>query len=171
MASYNKVMLMGNLTRDPEVRYTPKGTAVTDLGLAVNRKFRVDDEMREEVMFVDITFWGRQAEVIQQYLKKGGGIFVEGRLQMDSWDDRQTGKKRYQLKVIGENFQFVGSSGGGGGFSGGGGGGHRSVPMSDDVSSPAPQSPQSPPANPSAPNPVESFPPDQGEDDEDQIPF
>ena len=76
MASFNKVMLMGNLTRDPEVRYTPKGTAVTDLGLAVNRKYRVDDEIREEVTFVDITFWGRKAEVIAQYMKKGGGIFV-----------------------------------------------------------------------------------------------
>ena len=100
MASFNKVMLMGNLTRDPEIRYTPKGTAVTDLGIAVNRKYRVDDEMREEVTFVDITFWGRKAEVIAQYMKKGGGIFIEGRLQMDSWDDRTTGKKRYQLKNV-----------------------------------------------------------------------
>jgi single-strand DNA-binding protein len=178
MASYNKVMLMGNLTRDPEVRYTPKGTAVADIGLAVNRKYRVDDEMREEVTFVDITYWGRKAEVISQYFKKGAGIFVEGRLQMDSWDDRQTGKKRYQLKVIGENFEFVGSSGGGGGSrSGGDSSGSDSsntVQMSDSISEPVPQSPSGGESNapaPAAPSQsVESFPPSLEEDD-DQIPF
>ncbi|MGI8601448.1 MAG: single-stranded DNA-binding protein [Verrucomicrobiales bacterium] len=109
MASYNKVLLMGNLTRDPEIRYTPKGTAVVEVGLAVNRRYTVDNETKEEVTFVDITFWGRQAETISQYCKKGRPLFVEGRLQLDSWDDRQTGKKVYKLRVIGENFQFLGS--------------------------------------------------------------
>lgn len=162
MASFNKVMLMGNLTRDPEVRYTPKGTAVTDLGLAVNRKFRVEEEMREEVTYVDVTFWGRKAEVIAQYMKKGGGIFIEGRLQMDSWDDRQTGKKRYQLKVIGENFEFVGSSGGGGG-----GGNYGGSGASDSAGrgSGGPRHHEE-----SASAPAEDFPPDL-DDDEDQIPF
>lgn len=116
MASYNKVLLMGNLTRDPEVRYTPKGQAVTDIGIAVNRQYTLDSgEKREDVTFVDVTFWGRTAEIIGEYMKKGRSIFVEGRLQLDSWDDKQTGQKRSRLKVIGENMQMVGSRSGGGG--------------------------------------------------------
>ncbi len=117
MASLNKVMLIGNLTRDPELRFTPKGTAVVDLGLAVNRRFTVEGEQREEVAFLDITFWGRQAEVINQYMQKGNPMFVEGRLQMDSWQDKNTGQNRYKLKIVGENFQFLAgrSEGGGGG--------------------------------------------------------
>ena len=120
MASLNKVLIMGNLTRDPELRYTPKGTAVADIGLAVNR--RVSDgngNWSDETTFIDVTLWGRQAELAQQYLTKGRGCFVEGRLQLDTWDDRETGKKRSKLKVVGENLQFLpdgrGSSGGGGG--------------------------------------------------------
>jgi len=119
MASFNKVILLGNLTRDPEVRYTPKGTAVTDLGLAVNRSYTAENgEKREEVTFVDVTFWGRTAEVAGEYLKKGRPVFVEGRLQLDSWDDKQSGQKRTKLKVIGENMQMLGAPRGGG--SGGG---------------------------------------------------
>src|SRR5882724_1660276 len=115
MASFNKVILLGNLTRDPEVRYTPKGTAVTDLGLAVNRTYTADNgEKREEVTFVDVTFWGRTAEVAGEYLKKGRPVFVEGRLQLDSWDDKQSGQKRTKLKVIGENMQMLGAPCGGG---------------------------------------------------------
>ncbi len=115
MASFNKVILLGNLTRDPEVRYTPKGTAVTDLGLAVNRTYTADNgEKREEVTFVDVTFWGRTAEVAGEYLKKGRPVFVEGRLQLDSWDDKQSGQKRTKLKVIGENMQMLGAPRGGG---------------------------------------------------------
>jgi len=115
MASFNKVILLGNLTRDPEVRYTPKGTAVTDLGLAVNRTYTADNgEKREEVTFVDVTFWGRTAEVAGEYLKKGRPVFVEGRLQLDSWDDKQSGQKRSKLKVIGENMQMLGSPRGAG---------------------------------------------------------
>ena len=124
MPNLNKVQLMGNITRDPEVRYTPKGTAVTDISLAINRSFNSDDgERREETTFVDITFWGRQAEVIGEYMKKGRPLYVEGRLQLDSWEDKTTGQQRSRLKVVGENFQFLGGreeGGGGGGASGGG---------------------------------------------------
>lgn len=129
MASLNKVMLIGNLTRDPEVRYTPKGTAVTDLGLAMNRVYSTDGgERREEVTFVDVTVWGRQAESAGQWLAKGRPVFIEGRLQMDEWDDKNTGQKRYRLKVVADNWQFVGPKGenqGGGGQGGGGGGGYQ----------------------------------------------
>jgi single-strand DNA-binding protein len=125
MASYNKVMLLGNLTRDPEVKYTPKGSAVADIGLAVNRTYTTDGgEKREEVTFVDVTMWGRQAEIAGEYLKKGRPLFVEGRLQLDTWDDKQTGQKRSKLRVVCENFQMLGSRDGGG--EGGGGGGRSS---------------------------------------------
>ncbi len=110
MASFNKVILLGNLTRDPEVRYTPKGSAVADLGIAVNRQYTLENgEKREEVTFVDVTFWGRTAEVAGEYLKKGRPVFIEGRLQLDTWDDKQSGQKRSKLKVIGETMQMLGS--------------------------------------------------------------
>ena len=109
MANLNKVLLMGNLTRDPEVRYTPKGTAVAELGLAVNRQFTAENgEKREETTFVDVTLWGRQAEVAGEYLKKGRPVFIEGRLQMDSWEDKATGQKRSKLKVVAEGMQLIG---------------------------------------------------------------
>ncbi len=115
MASFNKVLLLGNLTRDPEVRYTPKGSAVADLGLAVNRNYTTESgEKREEVTFVDVTFWGRTAEVAGEYLKKGRSVFIEGRLQLDTWDDKQSGQKRSKLKVIGETMQMLGGRPGGG---------------------------------------------------------
>jgi single-strand DNA-binding protein len=120
MASFNKVILLGNLTRDPEVRYTPKGSAVCDLGLAVNRNYTLDNgEKREEVTFVDVVLWARLAEIAGEYLKKGRPVFIEGRLQMDSWDDKQTGQKRTKIRVVGETMQLLGSrpSGGGGGES------------------------------------------------------
>jgi len=114
MASFNKVMLLGNCTRDPEVKYTPKGSAVTDLGLAVNRFYTTDNgEKREETTFVDVTMWGRQAEIAGEYLKKGRPVFIEGRLQLDTWDDKQTGQKRSKLRVVCENFQLLGSRDGG----------------------------------------------------------
>jgi len=135
MASYNKVMLLGNLTRDPEVKYTPKGTAVTELGLAVNRTYTTDGgEKREETTFVDITMWGRQAEIAGEFLKKGRPLFVEGRLQLDTWDDKQTGQKRSKLRVVCENFQMLGSRDGGGE---GGGGGRSSGGRSPAKSAPA----------------------------------
>ena len=120
MANLNKVMLIGNLTRDPEVRYTPKGTAVADIGLAINRYFQNDNgERQEETTFVDVTLWGKQAELAQQYLGKGRPVYIEGRLQLDSWQDKD-GQKRNKLKIVCENMQFLGSRDGGG--SGGAGG-------------------------------------------------
>jgi len=121
MANLNRVLLIGNLTRDPEIRYTPKGTAVADIGLAVNRVFTGEDgEKREEVTFVDVVLWSRLAEIAEQYLKKGRPVFIEGRLQLDSWDDKQTGQKRSRLRVVGENLQMLGGRGEGdpGGTSG-----------------------------------------------------
>jgi single-strand DNA-binding protein len=135
MASYNRVILVGNLTRDPEVRYTPGGTAVTEVGLAVNRTWydQKANEKREETTFVDVTLWGRQAEVAGEYLSKGRPVLIEGRLQLDTWDDRETGKKRSKLKVVGETMQMLGSrseggGGGGGQYSRGGGGGAQPHP-------------------------------------------
>ncbi|MDB4295899.1 single-stranded DNA-binding protein, partial [Akkermansiaceae bacterium] len=101
MASVNKVILIGNLTRDPEIRYTPKGTAVGDIAIAVNRVRTGDDGNRiEEVTYVDVTLWGRQAEVAGQYLAKGRSVYIEGRLQLDTWDDKATGQKRSRLRVV-----------------------------------------------------------------------
>lgn len=151
MASFNKVILLGNLTRDPEVRYTPKGTAVTELGMAVNRVYTAENgEKREETTFVDVTLWGRTAEIAGEYLKKGRPVFIEGRLQLDTWDDKQSGQKRSKLKVVGEGLQLLGGRPGGGGGGGGGDdeGGSRSV-------RPAP------PPKASAPS----------EPDDDEIPF
>lgn len=116
MASLNKVMLIGNLTRDPEVRYTPKGSAVCDLGLAVNRRFVTESgERQEEVTFLDVVLWGKQAELAGQYLAKGRAIFIEGRLQMDTWEDKASGQKRSKIKIVAENMQFLDGKGGGGG--------------------------------------------------------
>lgn len=117
MANVNKVILIGNVTRDPEIKYTPKGTAVTDVGLAVNRFIPASDggERREETTFIDVTLWGRQAEIAGEYVKKGRPVYIEGRLQMDTWDDKQTGQKRSKLRVVCENLQLLGSRDGGGG--------------------------------------------------------
>jgi single-strand DNA-binding protein len=116
MASFNKGILLGNLTRDPEVRYTPKGSAVCDLGIAVNRVYTTDGgEKREEVTFVEVVLWARLAEIAGEYLKKGRPVFIEGRLQMDSWDDKQTGQKRTRLRVVGESMQLLGGRPGGAG--------------------------------------------------------
>lgn len=114
MASLNKVFLMGNLTRDVQVRYTPGGTAVGEMGLAVNRSWfdKQANERKEEVTFVDVTLWGRTAEIAGEYLSKGKPVFIEGRLQLDSWDDKQTGQKRSKLRIVGEDMQFLGSGGG-----------------------------------------------------------
>jgi len=111
VASFNKVILVGNLTRDPEVRYTPGGTAVADIGLAVNRTWfdKQANERREEVTFVDVTLWARTAEVAGEYLSKGKQVLIEGRLQLDQWEDRETGKQRNKLKVVAENMTMLGS--------------------------------------------------------------
>lgn len=113
MANLNKVTLMGRLTRDVELRYTPKGTAVADLGIAINRYSGTGDERKEETVFVDVTLWGRQAEVAGEYLSKGRQVFIEGRLQLDSWQDKDSGQKRSKLKVVGESMQFIGGNGDG----------------------------------------------------------
>jgi len=110
MASFNKVILMGNLTRDPELRFTPKGTAVAKLGLAVNRVWKTETgETKEEVLFIDVEAFSRQAETIGQYLKKGSPILVEGHLRLDTWDDKQTNQKRSKILVMAENVKFLGS--------------------------------------------------------------
>jgi single-strand DNA-binding protein len=153
MASFNKVILLGNLTRDPEVRYTPKGTAVTELGMAVNRVYTAENgEKREETTFVDVTLWGRTAEIAGEYLKKGRPVFIEGRLQLDTWDDKTSGQKRSKLKVVGEGLQLIGSRPGGGGGGGGGGDDEGSSASRPSKSVPPPK------AAPSAP-------------DDDEIPF
>lgn len=114
MPSYNKVLLMGNLTRDIELRYTPNNTAVANIGIAVNRKWRNQQgELQEETSFVDCEAWGRTAEVMNQYLAKGRPVFVEGRLKLDQWQDQQ-GQNRSKLKVVIEAFEFIDSRGGGG---------------------------------------------------------
>ncbi len=113
MASFNKVILVGNLTRDPELRYTPKGTAIAKIGLAVNRVWTNEaGEKKEEVTFVDVDVFGRTAENVGQYMRKGRPILVEGRLRLDQWDDKQTGQKRSRLGVVAETVQFLGSPAG-----------------------------------------------------------
>jgi single-strand DNA-binding protein len=148
MASFNKVILIGNLTRDPEVRYTPKGTAVAEIGLAVNRVYTTDSgEKREEATFVDVTLWGRTAEIAGEYLKKGRPVFIEGRLQLDTWDDKQSGQKRSKLRVVGEGMQLIGGRPGGGG-------------EPDEAGASRPPSRSAPPPKPAASEP-----------DDDEIPF
>jgi len=120
MANLNKVFLMGNLTRDPELRYTPSGTAVCEFGLAINRRWTTPDgEKREETCFVDCQMWGRRGEVIAEYLSKGKPLFVEGRLQLDQWEGKD-GQRRSKMRVVADNFEFLGGRGEGG--SGGRGG-------------------------------------------------
>jgi single-strand DNA-binding protein len=142
MANYNKVFLMGNLTRDPELRYLQNGRAVANIGMAINRKYRNKNtqEMVEETTFVDLEAWGQQAETICRYMTKGQPMFVEGRLKLDSWEDRD-GQKRSRMRVVIENFQFL--SGGGRGGSGQGGERPRPVkqPEAGQVSEPGPQEP------------------------------
>ena len=113
MASFNRVILVGNLTRDIELRYTPGGTAVTDIGMAVNERVKRNDEWTEEVNFFDVTLWGRTAEVAAEYLSKGSSILIEGRLKYDTWE--QDGQKRSKVKIVGERMQMLGARGAGGG--------------------------------------------------------
>ncbi len=110
MPNLNKVMLIGNLTRDPEVKFTQSGKAVGNCGIAINRTYKDSaGQPKEDTTFVDIELWGRTAEVAAQYAKKGHPIFVEGRLSLDSWEDKQTGQKRSRLKVVAEGIQLLGS--------------------------------------------------------------
>ena len=131
MASYNRVIIMGNLTRDPEVRYIPSGSAVCDIGVACNRTWfdKQSNQKKEEVTFVDVTLWGRTAEIAGEYLSKGRGVHIEGYLKMDEWQDKTSGQKRTKLKVVADNMTMLpgrGDSAGGGGDYGGGGGGRQS---------------------------------------------
>ncbi len=131
MASFNKIMLMGNLTRDPELRYTPNGAAVSTLGLAVNHKYKQGDEWKDEVCFVDITVWGKQAENCAEYLAKGRSVFVEGRLKMNTWET--DGQKRTKHEVVANTVQFLSKAGDGGGQgSGKSSGGFSQEPSSSD---------------------------------------
>jgi len=150
MASFNKVILVGNLTRDPELRYTPKGMAIAKVGLAVNRNWTSESgEKKEEVTFVDVDIFGRTAENVAQYMKKGRPILIEGRLRLDQWDDKQTGQKRSRLGVVAETVQFLGSPTGGGGE---GGESRRPAPPS------APSAPSSSSAEPDMPPPDDDVP-------------
>ena len=110
MASFNRVILMGNVTRDVQLRYTPGGAAVTEIGLAVNRTWfdKQANQKREEVTFIDVTLWGRTAEIAGEYLGKGKPVLIEGRLHLDTWDDKESGEKRSKLKVVGEAMQLLG---------------------------------------------------------------
>lgn len=151
MSSFNKVILMGNLTRDPQVRYTPSGTAVTELGLAVNRSWydKQSNSRKEDTTFVDVTVWGRTAEVAGEYLSKGRPVLIEGRLQLDQWQDKESGQNRSKLKVVCENMTMLSSGGGGGGGgqrSGGGGGGYQGN-----------QGQSGPPQDNNGPDPSEAF--------------
>jgi len=133
MANLNKVLLMGNLTRDPQLKYLPSQTAVVDFGLAVNRRWKGQNgEDREETTFVDCSAFAKTAEVINQYFTKGKPIFIEGRLKYDTWEDKQGGGKRSKLSVVIENFQFIGGRDGGGQGGGGGGGGGGRAHEGDD---------------------------------------
>jgi len=160
MANVNKVTLIGRITRDIEVKYTPKGTAVSELGLAVNRT-RSDDSGQkiEETTFVDVTMWGRQAELCGQYLSKGREVYIEGRLQLDTWQDKTSGQNRSKLRVVGENMQFIGGGSGGGGQAGGG------APYNGGQQQ---QQRQAPPQNQS---PAGGSPANIDFQDEDDIPF
>lgn len=158
MNGFNKVILAGNLTRDPELRYTPSGMAIAKFGLAVNRRFKDSqtNEMRDDVTFVDIDAFGKQAETIGQYLKKGRPILIEGRLRLDQWEDKQTQQKRSRLGVVLESFTFLdsGNSREGGDFGGSGGG------------APPPRRPQSSPPPSASSGAPDSLPPE-----EDDVPF
>jgi single-strand DNA-binding protein len=144
MANFNKVYLIGNLTRDPELRVTPKGTAICQFGLAVNRQFKDESgATRDETTFVDIEAWGRQGETISKYCTKGRPLFVEGRLKFDQWEDKTSGQKRSRLKVVLEGFQFLGGRGEGGGAPSSGG--------DESEQSPERHAPPARPARPAAP--------------------
>lgn len=164
MASFNKVILIGNLTRDPELRVTPKGTAICQFGLAVNRKFKDGSgSLREEVTFVDIEAWDRSGETISKYCNRGSPLMVEGRLKLDTWEDKNNpGQKRSKMKVVLENFQLLSGRDGGGG----GGGGASSGSDSDSVDQTVERHSPPPRSAPRAPQPA----PQNDFNDED-VPF
>lgn len=183
MADLNKVMLIGRLSRDPQLRYLPSQSAVCDFGFAVGRKFKTaSGEQKEETCFLDCTVFGKGAEVFNQYMAKGRQCFIEGRLRLDSWDDKTTGQKRSKVTVVVEEFQFLdggkgggnsagGDEGGGegrpsygrpGGYGGGGGGGGGNARRPAGNSRPAPQQPANDDAPPYG---------DEAQFKDDDIPF
>lgn len=168
MASFNKVILLGNLTRDPQVKYTPSGTPLAEIGLAVNRYWfdKATNTRKEETTFVDVTLWGRDAEVAGEYLAKGRPVLIEGRLQLDTWDDKTTGQKRSKLRVVGERMQLLGGRGDGGGGGGGGGGAPRAGAASGGGYSGGSEMNDSPPAAEFDPEPSGGGAPPQ-----DEVPF
>ena len=165
MASYNRVILVGNLTRDPELRYIPSGTAVTDIGLAMNDKRKnASGEWVEETTFVDVTLWARQAEVASEYLSKGSPVLIEGRLKFDTWETSD-GQKRSKLRVVGERMQMLGTRGQGGG-------GARPPAQQDSQYSqaaPPEEDPRPPEENPRPPE--ENPPPPEEPSGDSEIPF
>lgn len=161
MANVNKVILIGNVTRDPEVKFTSKGSAVTDIGLAINRNYTLDNgEKREETTFVDVELWGRLAEIAGEYAKKGRPVYIEGRLRMDTWEDKASGQKRSRMKVVGENLQLLGGRTGGPGPSGGGE--HESYESAPAAAAPRRSAP---------PQPQRQVAPPPSDASDDDIPF
>lgn len=149
MANFNKVYLIGNLTRDPELRVTPKGTAICQFGMAVNRQFKDESgAMRDDTTFVDIEAWGKQGETISKFCTKGKPLFVEGRLKFDQWEDKTSGQKRSKLKVVLEGFQFLGSGQRDGAPGAGGGEFDQSAPSPERHSPPPRGATGKPPAAP-----------------------
>jgi single-strand DNA-binding protein len=178
MANYNRIILVGNLTRDPQLKYLPSQTAVVEFGLAVNHKFRTKDgQEREEVLFIDCSCFGKGADIINQYCHKGRPLLVEGRLKLDSWEDKQGGGKRYKHTVVVDNFQLMGGRDGGAP-----GGGDQSYDQSSG-DPPPPRAPARPPqarppqgqraAPPSSPQqpPAEAPFGEEQQFSEDDIPF
>jgi single-strand DNA-binding protein len=160
MASFNKVILAGNLTRDPELRYTPKGTAIARIGMAINRTWKTETgETKEEVTFVDVDAFGRQAEVIAQYMRKGRPFLVEGRLKLDQWEDKNTHQKQSKLHVVLESFSFIDSRGGGDGGA------------PPEPARPRPATAPAPPAAPAAGPAPEPAEPEGPPAEEDDVPF
>jgi single-strand DNA-binding protein len=162
MANFNRVILVGNLTRDPELRYTSKGLAIAKIGLAVNRAWKTETgELKEETTFVDIDLFGRTAEIAGQYLKKGNPALIEGRLKLDTWDDKQTNQKRSKLTVVGESLQLLSS---------------RSVSPEASaavaaVATAAPARPQPAVPSPPAPEPAAPQGAEASTSEEDDVPF
>lgn len=175
MANLNKVMIIGNLTADPEVRTTPRGNSLTELRLAVNRisNGQNEGERREEVTYLDVTCWGRTGEIAAQYLSKGRPVFIEGRLQMDTWEDKQTGQRRSRIRIVAENLQLLGGRGEGssqGGYGNNGGYSQRqSSPYNNGGGYSQPNNSYQRGNNYSQPAPQQQPPAPQEEDDD--IPF
>ena len=171
MASFNQVILLGNLTRDPVLKYLPSQTPVAEFGLACNRKYKTQNgEDKEDVTFVDCSAFAKTAELINQYFTKGKPIFIQGRLKYDSWEDKQGGGKRSRLTVVVENFQFIGGRDGAGGGGGGGGGPSYEGGEHDQRPQRAPQQSRPPQRSQNAPPPEQPFGEEQQFKDDD-IPF